>query len=76
MRKRLFGEEHQEVASTLRHLASLYQSQGCHSEAEPLLAECLKMRKRLFGEENPDYGRADALYLESLQKNRAFGEKV
>jgi tetratricopeptide (TPR) repeat protein len=54
MRKRLFTGDHPDVATGLNNLASLYQSQGKYSEAEPLYLEALEMRKRLFTGDHPD----------------------
>ncbi|MEM9817189.1 MAG: tetratricopeptide repeat protein [Cyanobacteria bacterium P01_D01_bin.6] len=54
MRKRLLGDEHPDVATSLNNLATLYKNQGRYSEAEPLLQEALVMRKRLLGNEHPD----------------------
>ena len=48
----LFGPEHSDVATSLSNLANVYNAQGGRSEA--LYLECLKMRKRLLGEEDPD----------------------
>ena len=52
--KRLLGEEHPYVASSLNNLAGLYRNQGRYSEAEPLYQQALEIRKRLLGEEHPD----------------------
>ncbi|WP_139240833.1 tetratricopeptide repeat protein, partial [Geitlerinema sp. PCC 9228] len=54
MRKRLLGEPHPDVASSLNNLAFLYQSQGRYEEAEPLYRQALEMFKRLLGEQHPD----------------------
>ena len=53
MRKRLLGDEHPDVASSLNNLANLYDSQGRYTEAEPLYQQALEMRKRLLGDEHP-----------------------
>ena len=53
-RKRLLGEEHPWVATTLNNLANLYYSQERYAEAEPLFQQALEMRKRLLGENHPD----------------------
>ncbi|MDZ8224364.1 tetratricopeptide repeat protein, partial [Nostoc sp. ChiVER01] len=53
MRKRLLGDEHPSVASSLNDLAALYYSQGRYTDAEPLLIQALAMRKRLLGDEHP-----------------------
>jgi len=54
MSKRLLGDEHPDVATSLNSLAGLYESQGRFTEAEPLFIEALQMRKRLLSEEHPD----------------------
>ena len=53
MYKRLLGESHPDVASSVNNLAVLYSSQGRYSEAEPLYVEALGMYKRLLGESHP-----------------------
>ena len=42
------------LATSLNNLASLYNSQGKYSEAEPLYLDALEMRKRLFTGDYPD----------------------
>ena len=54
MRKRLLGEAHPDVATSLNNLALLYRSQGRYEEAEPLYRDALAMSKRLLGEAHPD----------------------
>ena len=51
--KRLLGNEHPSVATSLNNLAGLYNSQGRYSEAEPLYRQALEMIKRLLGNEHP-----------------------
>ncbi|WP_343327452.1 tetratricopeptide repeat protein, partial [Geitlerinema sp. PCC 9228] len=53
MRKRLLGEQHPDVATSLSSLAILYKDQGRYEEAEPLYRQALEMRKRLLGEQHP-----------------------
>jgi tetratricopeptide (TPR) repeat protein len=53
MRKRLLGEAHPAVATSLNNLALLYASQGRYEEAEPLYLDALAMKKRLLGEAHP-----------------------
>ena len=54
MRKKLLGDEHPSVATSLNDLATLYEKKGLYSEAEPLFQEALTMRKRLLGNEHYD----------------------
>jgi tetratricopeptide (TPR) repeat protein len=54
MWKRLLGDEHPDVATSLNNLAGLYDSQGRYEQAEPLYQQALEMWKRLLGDEHPD----------------------
>jgi tetratricopeptide (TPR) repeat protein len=54
LRKRLLGDNHPDVATSLNNLAGLYESQGRYTEAEPLYLEALDLRKRLLGENHPN----------------------
>ncbi|MDB9521957.1 tetratricopeptide repeat protein [Dolichospermum circinale CS-1225] len=53
MRKRLFTNDHPDVASSLNNLAILYKNQGKYSKAEFLYLEALEMRRRLFTGDHP-----------------------
>jgi tetratricopeptide (TPR) repeat protein len=52
--KRLLGDNHPDVATSLNNLAYLYKSQGRYPEAEPLYLEALDLRKQLLGDNHPD----------------------
>ena len=54
MYKKLLGEEHPSVATSLNNLAALYESQGRYTEAEPLFIQALEMWKKLLGPEHPN----------------------
>jgi tetratricopeptide (TPR) repeat protein len=54
LRRRVFGENHPDVATGLSNLAGLYQAQGRYSEAEPLLQQALKIQKTVLSENHPD----------------------
>ncbi|MGK7928871.1 MAG: tetratricopeptide repeat protein, partial [Spirulina sp.] len=54
LRKKLLGEEHPDVATSLNNLAFLYESQRKYEAAEPLYMQSLELRKKLLGEEHPD----------------------
>ncbi|MDJ0707627.1 MAG: toll/interleukin-1 receptor domain-containing protein [Leptolyngbyaceae cyanobacterium MO_188.B28] len=50
IRKRLLGDEHLSVATSLNNLALLYENQLRYSEAAPLFQQALATYKRLLGE--------------------------
>ncbi len=54
LHKRLLGENHPNVATSLNNLAGLYESQGRYTEAEPLYLEALDLLKRLLGDNHPN----------------------
>ncbi len=54
IRKRIYPEDHPDVATSLNSLALLYNNQGRYAEAEPLYNEALAMRKRIYPEDHPD----------------------
>ncbi|KAM3100088.1 CHAT domain-containing protein [Phormidesmis sp. 146-12] len=51
--KRILGENHPYVDTSLNNLAMLYQRQGRYAEAEPLFKQALELNKRLLGENHP-----------------------
>ncbi len=51
--KRLLGDEHPDVATSLNNLAELYRSRGRYAEAEPLYKKALKMLEQLLGAGHP-----------------------
>lgn len=53
MRKKLLGEEHPYVATSINNLAGLYHKQGRYSEAEPLYQQALAIADRALGAEHP-----------------------
>jgi CHAT domain-containing protein len=54
IRKKVLGNEHPDVATSLNNLALLYDRQGRYSEAEPLYRQALEMNQRLLGNEHPN----------------------
>jgi len=52
IRRDLYGNEQEDVATILNNLGLLLQKKGRPSEAEPMLREALAMRRKLLGEEN------------------------
>ncbi|REJ58039.1 MAG: tetratricopeptide repeat-containing protein, partial [Microcystis aeruginosa TA09] len=51
--KRLLGDNHPDVASSLNNLASLYESQGRYKEAEPLFLQALAIAEQALEENHP-----------------------
>ncbi len=54
MYKRLLGENHPDVATSLNNLAYLYKSQGRYEEAEPLFLQALAIAEQALGENHPN----------------------
>ncbi len=54
MRRRLLGENHPDVATSMNGLAIVLFDRGAYDEAEQLYRETLAMRRRLLGENHPD----------------------
>ena len=54
IRRRLLGEEHPAVATSLNNLALLLGARGDYAGAEPLFRESLSMRRKLLGGEHPE----------------------
>jgi CHAT domain-containing protein len=47
-------------ATMLSNMASLYQDRGMYDESEKLWKQCVELRKKILGEDHPDY--AQSLY--------------
>jgi tetratricopeptide (TPR) repeat protein/tRNA A-37 threonylcarbamoyl transferase component Bud32 len=56
MRRRLLGQEHQDVAQTLSALAVVYRNLGDLTRTESLLRESLRIRRRVLGDQNSETG--------------------
>ncbi|WP_169614189.1 FxSxx-COOH system tetratricopeptide repeat protein [Nodosilinea sp. P-1105] len=69
MYKRLLGNEHPYVATSLNNLAGLYDNQGRYTKAEPLYQQALAMTKRLLGDEH-SYVATSLNNLAGLYKNQ------
>ncbi|NEO45495.1 MAG: tetratricopeptide repeat protein [Moorea sp. SIO4A3] len=54
IRKKVLGDNHQDVATSLDNLAQLYWKQGRYSEAEDHYQQSLAIRKEQLGENHPD----------------------
>ncbi|CCI37966.1 hypothetical protein MICAK_3720004 [Microcystis aeruginosa PCC 9701] len=53
MKKRLLGDNHPDVATSLNNLAALYDSQGRYTEAEPLYREAINIATQVLGDNHP-----------------------
>ena len=52
--RKILGDRHPNVATSLNNLALLYNSQGRYEEAEPLYKQALSLRQELLGDRHPD----------------------
>ena len=52
--KKILGDRHPDVATSLNNLAALYDSQGKYEAAEPLYIDALEMWKELLGDRHSD----------------------
>ena len=58
VRRRWFGEDHPDTASSLNNLAQILRTQGKYAEAEALLRKALAIRLKAMGEDHPETARA------------------
>lgn len=54
MSKKLLGEQHPDVATSIHNLANLYYSQGKYEQAEPLYLQALSILFSSLGENHPN----------------------
>ena len=54
IRRKILGEEHPDVATSLQVVAGIFREQGRYSEAEEMLQESLMTQTQLLGEEHPN----------------------
>ena len=52
--KKIFGEDHADVATSYNNLASVYNSLGEYNEAKELYEKALTICKKIFGEDHAD----------------------
>ena len=58
LKRRVYGEEHLEVATSLHTLAVLYDTQGKYQEAESLFRQSLAIKEKIFGQDHPEVARS------------------
>ncbi|MEH2057724.1 MAG: tetratricopeptide repeat protein [Nostoc sp.] len=73
--KRLLGDAHPDVATSLNNLALLYNSQGRYDQAEPLFLQALEIRQQVFGVNHPNTVTVRQ-NLENLQAQKSDSRKV
>ena len=54
IRKKIFGEEHADVATSYNNLAGVYYMFGECNQAKELYEKALIILKKIFGEEHPN----------------------
>ena len=54
IRKKIFGKDHADVATSYNNLASVYNSLGEYNQAKELHEKALTIRKKIFGEDHAD----------------------
>ena len=52
IRKKIFDEDHADVASSYNNLASVYHSLGEYNQAKELRGKALMIRKKIFSEDH------------------------
>jgi serine/threonine protein kinase/Tfp pilus assembly protein PilF len=58
LKRKIFGEEHPEVAASLHTLAVLYDTQGKYQEAVSLFRQSLVIRESYFGKDHPEVAKS------------------
>ncbi|MEL6854402.1 MAG: tetratricopeptide repeat protein, partial [Cyanobacteria bacterium J06607_13] len=54
LRRKLLGDDHPDVATSLNNLAGLYESQGRYDEAEPLYLRAIAILINRLGQQHPN----------------------
>ena len=54
IRKKIFGEDHADIATSYNGLAIVYNSEGEHNQAKEFLEKALTIRQKIFGEDHVD----------------------
>ncbi len=58
LKRRVYGEEHLEVATSLHTLAVLYDTQGKYQEAESLFRQSLAIKEKILGQDHFDVAKS------------------
>jgi len=53
VRRKIYGENHPDVATSLNNLAEVYSKEGKYNEAEPLHKQALEIFRKIYGEYHP-----------------------
>ena len=56
IRKKIFGEDHANVATSYNNLASVYNRLGKYNQAKELHEKALTIHKKIFGEDHANVG--------------------
>ena len=67
IRKKIFDEDHADVATSYSNLALVYNSFGEYNQAKELYEKALTIRKKIFGE--------DHVYVETVRSQLALVNK-
>ena len=75
IKKKIFGEEHADVATSYNNLGVVYKNIGQYNEAKDYYEKALIIRKKIFGEEHADvatsYNNLGTVYGDLGQYNEA-----
>ncbi|MEE9503147.1 MAG: serine/threonine-protein kinase [Candidatus Aminicenantaceae bacterium] len=58
LKRKVYGEEHLEVAASLHTLAVLYDTQGKYQEAESLFRQSLAIKEKILEEDHPEVAKS------------------
>ena len=67
LKKKIFGEDHADVATSYNNLALVYERLGEYNQAKELHEKALTIRKQIFGE--------DHKYVERIRSELALVNK-
>ena len=71
IRKKIFGEDHADVATSYNNLAAVYHSLGEYNQAQELIDKALVIRKKIFDEHHADVATG---YTNLASVHRSLGE--